>query len=140
MGGRLRPICHSLALALVATAAQAQIIPTGSPAADILLSRAVSEHRTFLTCSSLDPQTHALITANWQRDVTAATAILTAGNVAAEAITAFTATAQPENLLPASDTPYADVRQFCEAHADWQATYGQLNFTLLELTLPGALE
>jgi hypothetical protein len=142
VGGTQRPIRSGLALALtlLTTPALAQIIPTGSPAADILLSQAITEHRTFLTCSALDPATHALITTNWHRDVAAAAVILTANNVPPEAIAAFTEAAKPENLLPAPDTAFADVRQFCDAHPDWQTLRAQFNFILLELKLPKAFE
>lgn len=137
---RLRYSAPLVAALLLTTQATAQIIPTGTPAADILLSQAITEHRVFLTCSSLDPATHAQITRNWQRDVTAAAAILTAQNVPPEAITAFTTAADPANLLPAADTPFAEVRQLCDTHPDWQTLYYQLNLTILDLKLPGAFE
>jgi hypothetical protein len=133
----IRPL---LAALLLTTQAQAQIIPTGTPAADILLSQAITEHRAFLTCSALDPATHAQITENWQRDVTAAAEILTANKVPAEAIAAFTAAAQPQALLPAEGTPFEDVKQFCDANPDWQTRYYQLNLTILKLKLPKAFE
>ena len=130
----------ALLLLLLATPAQAQVIPTGTPAADILLSQAITEHRGFLTCSALDPALHDQITENWQRDVTAAAAILKANNVPPEAITAFTAAARPETLMPGPDTPWAEVQGLCASRPDWQATYFQLNLTLLDLRLPGAFE
>jgi hypothetical protein len=120
--------------------ASAQVVSTGTPAADILLSRAIAEHRTFLTCSALDPATHAQIVANWQRDVTAAASILAANQVPAEAISAFTAAAAPEALLPAPDTPFEDLRQICDASPDWQERYFQLNLTILALKLPEVFE
>jgi hypothetical protein len=126
-----------LALLLAAPAA-AQVIPTGTPAADILLSQAITEHRTFLTCSALDPQTHARITENWQRDITAAAAILTANQVPAEAIAAFTAAADPVTLMPAEDTPWGQVKALCETQPDWQQRYARLNLIVLEQKLPGA--
>jgi hypothetical protein len=126
-----------LALLLAAPAA-AQVIPTGTPAADILLSQAITEHRVFLTCSALDPATHAQITENWQRDITSAAAILTANKVPPEAITAFTAAADPATLMPADDTPWADIKALCDTHPDWQRTYFQFNLTVLDLKLPGA--
>lgn len=128
-----------LTLAL-ATPAAAQVIPTGTPAADILLSQAITEHRTFLTCSALDPATHTQISENWQRDVTAAAAILTANKVPPDAIAAFITAAQPENLMPTPDTPWAEVQGLCATHPDWQTTYFQLNLTILELKLPGAFQ
>lgn len=148
MGGR--PQCPTrrvrihgaplLATLLLTTAAQAQVIPTGTPAADILLSQAIAEHRVFLTCSALDPTTHAQITQNWQRDTAAATAILTANTVPPEAITAFTTAADPANLIPSEDTPWAEVQGLCATHPDWQTTYFQLNLILLETSLPGAFK
>lgn len=137
----MTPAIRAIAAALLlASPAHAQVIPTGTPAADILLSQAIAEHRVFLTCSALDPALHAQIIANWQRDVTAAAAILTSNQVPPEAITAFTTAAKPENLMPREDTPWAEVQGLCTTHPDWQATYFQLNLTLLALKLPGAFE
>jgi hypothetical protein len=130
----------ALVLTLLATSAAAQIVPTGTPAADILLSQAIAEHRIFLICSSLDPTTHARILADWQRDVTDAAAILAANAIPAEAITAFQAAAEPANLLPAADTPFADVKQLCDGSPDWQTRYAQANLTRLHLKLPQAFE
>lgn len=127
----------SLAFTL-ALPATAQIIPTGSPAADILLSQAIAEHRVFLTCSALAPLTHQQILTNWQRDVTAAAAILKAHNTPPEAITAFTKAADPKTLMPAPATPWAEVRSLCDTHPDWQKTYSELNLILLDLKLPEA--
>ncbi|MES2915529.1 MAG: hypothetical protein V4753_10460 [Pseudomonadota bacterium] len=129
-----------LAALLLTTATQAQVIPTGTPAADILLSQAITEHRVFLTCSALDPATHAQITQNWQRDVTEAAAILTANKVPPEAIAAFTTAADPANLTPAEDTPWAEVKGLCDTHPDWQQRYYQFNLILLDLKLPGAFQ
>jgi hypothetical protein len=125
-----------LATLLLTTQATAQIIPTGTPTADILLTQALAEQRVFLTCSSLDGLSHPLIVQGWQSDAAAAIATLAANNVPAEAIAAFTTAAKPESLLPAEGTPYAEVKQFCDAHPDWQTTYGRRNFTVLELKLP----
>jgi hypothetical protein len=132
--------CLGLCLALLATPAPAQVVSTGRPAADILLATALAEHRVFLTCSSLDPPTYAQVLANWQRDVTASAAILAANGIAAEAVTAFTEAARPEALLPAPGAPFEDIRRTCEANADWQARYFELNLTVLELKLPEAFE
>ena len=118
----------------------AQIIPTGSPAADILLTQALGEQHIFLTCSSLDAYSHGFIVEGWQRDVAAATATLTANAVAPEAIAAFTEAAKVENLLPDPDTPFEDVKQLCDANPDWQTRFAQLNWTILELKLPSAFE
>ena len=125
---------------LLATQATAQIIPTGTPTADILLSLAIAEQRIYLTCSALDPATHALILQNWQRDVTDAAAILTANAIPPEVITAFQSAARPENLLPAADTPFDAVRQLCNGNPDWQADYARLAFTILNLKLPQAFQ
>jgi hypothetical protein len=130
----------ALALTLLASQATAQVIPTGIPAADILLSQAIAEHRVFLTCSALEPQTHAQILTNWQRDVTAAAAILKTHNVPPEAITAFTAAADPTALMPADDTPFSEVKQLCDSNPDWMPRYYQFNLIVLELKLPGAFQ
>ena len=123
---------------LLATQATAQIIPTGTPTADILMSQSIAEHRIYLTCSALDPVTHAQIMQNWQRDVTDAAAILTANAIPPEVITAFQTAARPDNLLPATDTPFDAVRQLCNGNPDWQADYARLNVTVLALQLPQA--
>ncbi len=132
-------IALALAIAL-STPTHAQVIPTGTPAADILLSQAITEHRVFLTCSALDPATHAQITENWQRDITAAAAILTANNVPPAAIAAFTTAAAPQALMPREDTPWGEVQGLCATHSDWQTAYFQLNLILLETSLPGAFK
>jgi hypothetical protein len=123
---------------LLATPTLAQVIPTGSPAADILLSQAIAEHRVFLTCSALDPQTHAQILQNWQRDTAAAVAILADKQVPPEAITGFTKAADPAALMPTPDTTWAEVQGLCATHPDWQNTYYEFNAIVLELKLPAA--
>lgn len=125
---------------LLTSPTHSQVIPTGSPAADILLSQAITEHRVFLTCSALDPQTHTQIAENWQRDITAATAILTANQVPPEAIAAFTTAAAPAALMPAEDTPWTQVTALCATHPDWQQRYAEFNLILLALKLPAAFE
>ena len=130
----------ALLLALLAAPAAAQVIPTGTPAADILLSQAIAEHRVFLTCSALDPALHAQILANWQKDTAAATTILAARNVPKDAIAAFAAAADPAALMPADETPWAEVRGLCDTRPDWQKDYVQFNLTVLELKLPGAFQ
>lgn len=127
-------------LAVAATPASAQVIPTGSPAADILLSQAIAEHRVFLTCSALDSATHQRILADWQADIASATAILTSHNVPPETVAAFTTAADPAALMPANDTPWAEVRGFCDTHPDWQAAYDSLDRVILDLKLVGVLE
>lgn len=131
----IRPL---LLTTLVTSAATAQIIPTGTPAADILLSQAIAEHRVFLTCSALEPVTHTQITANWRRDIDEAAAVLRRNNVPPDAIRAFTEAASPEALLPAPDTPFEAVKQLCNANPDWVKTYYEFNLTVLELRLPEA--
>lgn len=127
-----------LSALLLTTQALSQIIPTGTPAADILLSQAIAEHRIYLTCSALDPATHARVLQNWQRDVTEAAAILTANAIPPDVIAAFQTAAMPEALLPAADTPFDAVQQLCASNPDWQARYDQLNLTVLALKLPQA--
>ena len=140
VGARGRPLAVLAALALLPLPTLAQIIPTGSPAADILLSQAITEQRVFLTCSSLDPAAHLLVVDGWLRDVDAAIAILTEQKAPPEAIAAFKAAAAVEALLPAPGTPFEDVKQHCDANPEWQATYARFNFTLLELKLPEAFQ
>ena len=136
---RVRYSAPLLAL-LLAAPLSAQVIPTGTPAADILLSQAIAEHRVFLTCSALDPLTHQQILTNWQKDTAAATAILQAHTVPQDAIAAFTTAAAAAVLMPADDTPWAEVKGLCDTHPDWQKTYYEFNLTILDLKLPGAFQ
>lgn len=122
------------------TPTHAQVIPTGSPAADILLSQAIAEHRVFLTCSALDHETHARIRADWQADVASATAILASHNVPPETVAAFTTAADPAALLPTEDTPWAEVQGLCATRPDWLQAYDSLDRVILDLKLVGVLE
>ena len=130
----------ALALTLLPLPAQAQIIPTGTPAADILLSQAIAEHRVFLTCSALDPATHQQILTNWQKDTAAAVAILQTHNTPPEAITAFTKAADPAALMPSDDTPWAEIKGLCDTQPDWLETYQDRDLTILDQNLPGAFQ
>jgi hypothetical protein len=131
----------SLALALpLVTPAAAQIVPTGVPAADILLTRALGEQRIFLTCSALDGEAHRRIRQDWDRDVAAALATLSANTVPADAIAAFTEAARVETLMPSPDTPWSEVRQLCDATPDWPSRTARRSFTILALTLPPVFE
>ena len=135
---RLRFSAPFLATLLLTTPAAAQIIPTGTPAADILLATAITEHRTFLTCSALDPVFHAKVLATWQQDTAAAIAILTASNVGQDAINAFAEAADPKTLLPAPDTPWSAVKGLCDTQPDWRQRYSLVGISILELHLPQA--
>ncbi len=136
IGAMLRNGWLALWLAGLATTASAQIIPTGAPAADILLTRAIGEQRLFLTCSALDPRDHRSILDSWQRDVDSAAALLRARGVPAEAVAAFQAAAEATALLPAADTPWAEIRELCEADPDWQDRWTNGAYTLLARDLP----
>jgi len=126
------------ALLLLAVPAQAQVIPTGTPAADILLSQAIAEHRIFLTCNALDPIGHPIMVQRWEADVAAAAAILRTKGVPRAAIDAFTNAARLEALQPAADLPFAEVQQTCLAQSDWPARYARGDFIRLDRQLPGA--
>ena len=148
MGGRPLPTRHlrrvrysaPFLIATLTSPATAQVIPTGTPAADILLSQAVAEHRVFLTCSALDPLTHQQILTNWQKDIAAATAILTAHTVPQDAITAFTRAADPAALMPSDDAPWAEVKSLCDTQPDWLETYQDRDLTILDQNLPGVFQ
>lgn len=131
----IRPAALLLFLAAPATA---QVIPTGSPAADILLSQAIAEHRVFLTCSALDPALQQQIVAAWRADTDAARTLLTARKVAPDAIAAFVDAADPQALTPQDDTPWAEVRDLCATHPDWRSAYDGTRIILAE-RLPKAL-
>ncbi len=135
------PVAGGLA-AVVLTVAQpvaAQVIPTGTPAADILLSRALADQQLFLTCSALEADTHARIVESWQKDATAAIALMTARKVPAEAITAFTGAAAVDALLLPPDTPFDEVRQFCDNRPDWLSRWTASDYTRLSQSLPQVL-
>jgi hypothetical protein len=127
-----------LATLLAAGPATAQIIPTGTPAADILLSQAIAEHRVFLTCNALDPIGHPIMVERWATDVAAAKAVLAANSVPPESIAAFADAARPEALLPTEDLAFAEVRRSCLAQADWPTRYARGDFIRLEERLPQA--
>lgn len=136
-----RSVCTMAGLALaMGGPAAAQIIPTGTPAADILLARALADQQMLFTCSSLDAETHAAVVLGWRQDASAASAILAANNVPADAIATFTTAAAPENLLPAPDTPYSEVKQFCDAYPDWPARWEKQDFVPLAVALPKAFQ
>lgn len=118
----------------------AQVIPTGTPAADILLSQALTEHRVFLTCSALDSATHQTIVGDWLRDVDAAAAILTDQKVPVEAVGAFVNAADPLALMPADDAPWFQARDLCANQPDWPQRYDRGDFIHLDLTLPEAFK
>ncbi|NJS38025.1 MAG: hypothetical protein HC783_02425 [Rhodobacteraceae bacterium] len=120
----------TLALALTLCGpASAQIIPTGTPAADITLSTAIADWRIFVTCSVLDPATHRLVLDALAEDTAAAMAILTANQVPVEAISAFQAAASPYALTPAPDTPFEEVAKLCATQADWSARWREGRLT-----------
>ncbi len=137
-GQRLGIAGLTLATLLLATSATAQIIPTGTPAADIILTQGIADWRIFITCSALDYQTNWNVVNELYHDITAASAILKANTVPQEAITAFAAAADPEALSPPPDTPFADVQKLCLAHPNWSDLWLDRAFTFLERDLPKA--
>ena len=138
MGGHALAILA--ALTVLASPLSAQIIPTGTPAADILLSQAIAEQRVFHTCSAFDALSHASIIDLWAADVAFATQTLAEHNVAPEAIAAFTTAASTQALMPAPGTPFEDVRQFCDAHPDWQTRWASFEVIILANDLPKAFQ
>jgi len=117
-----------LALALtiaLTTQATAQIIPTGTPAADIVLTQGIADWRVFVTCSALDTQANWHVVNELYHDITAASAILTANNV-------------PDALSPDPDTPFGNVLELCLAHPDWSDRCLDRKFTFLERDLAKA--
>lgn len=125
---------------LVAAPACAQIVPTGSPTADILLSTAITEQRTILTCTALETTAHRIAVTAWQVEVAAAVAILTENGVPPGAITAFQDAARAENLLPGEGAPFAAVKAYCNAQENWFTRWNRGEFTELGRALPGAFE
>ena len=137
VGGR--PLAVLAALIFLPLSATAQVIPTGTPAVDILLSQAIADQRVFLTCTALDTANHQTALDFWQEDVAKAVTLLTAAKVPPDAIAAFTAAAAPENLLPAEGTPFAEVMDFCAAQDHWFEHWSRRDFTELAASLPKVL-
>ena len=94
----------------------------------------------FLTCTALDAKNHQIALDFWQADVATAVTLLTDHGTDPAAIAAFTTTAAPENLLPAEDTPFAEVQDFCISQEHWFQRWSRRDFTELAATLPGVLE
>ena len=136
---RMRYSAPFFAALLLPLAAHAQVIPTGTPAADILLSQAIADQRLFLTCSAREPDTHTFLLEAWQRDVASAVDILTAAKVAPEAISAFTTAAAPESLLPAPDTSFEDLQKFCATDPKWLTRAMKMDTVRLAADLPKVL-
>jgi hypothetical protein len=114
---------------ILTTPTLAQVIPTGTPAADILLSQAIADQRLFLTCSALEPDTHTFLLEAWQRDIAKATDLLTAAKVAPEAITAFTT----------PDTSFEDLQKFCATDPKWLTRAMKMDTVRLAADLPKVL-
>jgi hypothetical protein len=124
---------------LLTTPLSAQILPTGTPAADILLAQALAEQRLFHTCTALDPTTHQQLLDFWAADVAAAQGILAENGVAPEAIAAFTNAARSDALMPAPDTLFATLQQTCSDPLLLQQMMRR-DFTELAVQLPEAFE
>jgi hypothetical protein len=137
VGGR--PLALLAAL-LLATPAQAQILSTGTPTVDILLTQAIAEQRIFLTCTVLMGETHSFVTDLWTKEVATAATVLAENGVPAQVVAAFTAAAQPEALLPAPDTPFDAVRQLCAADPDWITRLNRMDMINLARALPEAFQ
>lgn len=135
-----RRICVALAcLALMPASAFAQIVPTGTPAADILLASAIADYRVFVTCSLLDPAAHTKVVTGLSDEIRRASVILKAKGVPDATIAAFIAAADPATLVPAPDTPFAEVQEYCGDHSDWSERWQGRDFTGLDRDLPMAL-
>ncbi len=91
------------------------------PAARVaaILDTAMTEARVQLTCTSLERESHAVLTENWQTSVAETLQFLATRGVAPANLAAFTASALPGALLPAPDTPFSEVKAFCDSHPDW---------------------
>jgi hypothetical protein len=136
MGGRRLAVLA--AVALLPSIAAAQIIPTGSPAADITLAKAIADWRVFVTCSALESQTNWHVVNDLYHDIKAASEILRANDIPEETIAAFAAAADPEALSPGPDTPFKDLEEMCIMHPSWHELWLDRDFTFLERDLPKA--
>lgn len=100
-----------------------------------LLDQAIAEQRVTLSCSTIEADTHSGALAIWRNVVEESLALLEQGAVPAETRRAFAAAARPEVLILPDDTPFAEVRAFCDAHPEWMTDMGRFEAYSLLPTL-----
>jgi len=128
---------RSAALALVGLLAAAPALAQDRVARIMpVLDTAIEEWRVFLNCSALDPEAHAFHMNNWRTNVEGTSAFLYAQGFAGSVVIPFATRARPEALMLPGDTPFAEVRAFCDAHPEWRWQLDSFGFTML----PDALE
>jgi len=126
----------SVTIAALAVALAAPVTAQDRSAqAQALIDAALAEHRVFLTCSSLEPATHAVIRQDWERMAADSDAILAQLGFPLLFRLAFRAASRSEALMPPDDTPFAKVRALCDANPDWATDRAALRFTILNLHL-----
>jgi hypothetical protein len=101
-----------------------------------VLDRALAEWRVFLTCTALDPQAHAMVVDGWSGMVETTGTYLRERGLSGASLDDFPARAEPDALMLPGDTPFAEVRAFCEDHPGWRGQLETFGFILM----PDALE
>lgn len=113
-----------------------QTVPTRIEAAEALVAQAIAEHRRFQTCLSLLPRDLDGSAQIWTRMAAEAAQVL-ASEPGTEALVAtLEASALEGALLPAPETPFAEVRALCVDDPDWHRRMMLFDF----LQLPAALD
>jgi len=101
-----------------------------------VLERATEEWRVFLTCTALEPDSHPMVVDSWAHTVERTSAFLYDQGFPGSVVIPFATRARPDALMLPGDTPFSEVRAFCEAHPDWRWQLDSFGFTML----PDALE
>ncbi len=101
-----------------------------------ILDTAMRDMRVFLTCTVLEKESNDFMLKDWQKTVAKTLVFLTEEGVTPPNLAAFTASAQPDALVPAPDTPISGVIAFCNANTDWIRKLHRRDYT----QLPDALK
>lgn len=84
-----------------------------------ILDGFLDEQRVNLTCSTLDAPNHESIVKLWDMFVKDVLSLMKDGGMPLVKQAEFAAAARPTALVMPGDTPFAVVREFCDAHPEW---------------------
>jgi hypothetical protein len=101
-----------------------------------ILDTAMQDMRVFITCTVLERESNDFMLKGWQETVAETLTFLAEEGVTPPNLAAFKASAQPDALVPAPDTPISEVIAFCDANPDWIRKLQNFDYT----RLPYALE
>lgn len=118
------PLAAVLALSLSASPAISQ---SAMERIEPRLSRAIEEHRVFLTCSSLEPQTFELVLRNWEDMVAAARGHLSANLTPKVDLEAFDRRTKLDALVDWR-MPLGEAAAYCAANPDWSGKLHRFAF------------